>query len=189
MKAFNGNETFYYEPEQPVAQVTDFWRWQGSDLLNNTLRGVLSEFIVATALGIDLTKHRVDWEAYDLLYNTKWRIEVKSSAYIQSWEQKKPSSPLFSIRPAREWANDTGFGETSQRNSDLYVFCLFSETERENADPLNLKLWDFWVLSTANINLTFCEQKTVALGMIKSIAVQTKYDGLKSAVDLVVANL
>ena len=189
MKIFNGTESFFYEPEQTVAQVSDFWRWYGSDLLNNTLRGVLAEFIVAMALSIDLTENRVDWESYDLLYNSDYRVEVKASAYIQSWKQKKPSAPSFSIRAAREWCNETGFGETLQRNSDLYVFCLFSETEREKADPLNLKLWDFWTISTSNINQLFRKQKTVALGMIKPVAVHTKYDGLKSAIDLVVSNL
>ncbi len=32
------------------AAVSDFWRWAFSDLRDNTVRGVLAEFIVAAAL-------------------------------------------------------------------------------------------------------------------------------------------
>jgi hypothetical protein len=39
--------------KSPVgATVADFWGWSRSDLLDNTERGVLAEFIVATALDI-----------------------------------------------------------------------------------------------------------------------------------------
>jgi len=38
--------------------MEDFWRWSASDLLSNALRGVLAEFIVARALGIDTTAAR-----------------------------------------------------------------------------------------------------------------------------------
>ena len=38
----------------------EFLAWAYGDLLTNTTRGVLAEYIVATALGIDDTK-RVEW--------------------------------------------------------------------------------------------------------------------------------
>jgi hypothetical protein len=177
MKSLNGTENFFFG-EDPVAQVVDFWRWQGADLLSNALRGTLAEFIVAQALQIK-SLGRVEWDLYDLVYQGK-KIEVKSTAYIQSWKQTKLSTPRFDIHKS---------AQLSKRASDIYVFCLFGAKVKENADPLNLKLWDFWVLSTANINRTFGEQKTVALEMIKPIASQTKYGGLKSAVDLVVDTL
>ena len=34
----------------------EFWEWAYDDLLTNTTRGVLAEYIVATALGIRDTK-------------------------------------------------------------------------------------------------------------------------------------
>jgi hypothetical protein len=185
MHTLKGTENIFFLPEQPIAKINDFWRWQGSDLLNNTMRGIFSEFIVATALGIDTAVRRADWTPYDLLYRENCRIEVKSSAYIQSWNQKKPSAPSFSIRTTREWTSETGYATTPQRNSDIYVFCLFSETDRQSANPLNLSSWDFWILPTTIINQTFGTQKTVSLNKIKPISIQTKYDGIKKAVDTV----
>lgn len=173
-QAYTGIEHFVYN-DKPVSQVIDFWRWQGSDLLNNSLRGILAEFIVATALNIESTT-RVEWDLYDLTYR-ECKIEIKSSAYIQVWEQKKLYSPRFDIHK---------IVSLGKRTSDLYVFCLYNEKVKANVDPLNLHLWDFWTLSTSIIDSTFGEQKSVGLEMIKPIAIQSKYDGLKKAVDLTI---
>ena len=43
----------------------EFHAWAYDDLLTNTTRGVLAEYIVATALGIVDTK-RVEWDKHDL---------------------------------------------------------------------------------------------------------------------------
>ena len=43
----------------------DFYAWAYGDLFTNTTRGVLAEYIVATALGLHETK-RVAWNQYDL---------------------------------------------------------------------------------------------------------------------------
>ncbi len=36
----------------PPLQLVDYWRWAGSVLMENTLWGVLAEFLVAVALGL-----------------------------------------------------------------------------------------------------------------------------------------
>ena len=61
--------------------ITDFWKWYGSDLVNNALRGNLAEYIVGLALG-QQNKIQEGWAAWDLTY-TGIKIEVKSSGYIQ----------------------------------------------------------------------------------------------------------
>ncbi len=60
-----------------------------SDLLSNRNRSIFAEFLVGAALGV-LDKPRVEWDAFDLIYQGK-KIEVKSSAYLQSWQQNSPS--------------------------------------------------------------------------------------------------
>ena len=97
----------------------DYWAWNSSDLLINTERGSFSEFIVSAALDLDLSGTRVDWGPYDVSFPFEWccgdelrkevRIEVKSSAYLQSWDQDHPSSIVFSIRPARAWDPKLGY--------------------------------------------------------------------------------
>jgi hypothetical protein len=34
--------------------VLDFWQWSSSDLVSNSTRGCIAEFIVARALGLDM---------------------------------------------------------------------------------------------------------------------------------------
>src|SRR5690349_13127115 len=54
----------------------EFLAWAYDDLLTNTTRGVLAEYIVAKALGICDTK-RVEWDKYDLVIGDIG-VEVKS---------------------------------------------------------------------------------------------------------------
>ena len=45
--------------------LLDYWRWAYSDLIGNTDRGVLAEFIVGISIGA-ITKSRERWEPFDL---------------------------------------------------------------------------------------------------------------------------
>jgi hypothetical protein len=45
--------------------VLDFWQWTASDLVSNATRGLVAEFIVASALGL-AARVRDEWQAYDL---------------------------------------------------------------------------------------------------------------------------
>lgn len=89
------------------ATVLDFWRWSFSDLLMNTARGVLAEFIVAKALDISTDGVRPEWNPFDLITEDGIRIEVKSAAYIQSWAQKDYSTIQFGTAPRRGWDPET----------------------------------------------------------------------------------
>ena len=74
--------------------LLDFWQWFTSDLLNNTTRGKLAEFIAANALGIAGTIGQ-NWDSYDQVTSAGTTIEVKAVAFIQSWGQKKWSKIHF----------------------------------------------------------------------------------------------
>ena len=92
------------EPDTPIPGVVggqtvgDFWAWAFSNILTNITRGLFAEFLVGTALGAVEGK-RTEWDSYDLSYGDA-HIEVKSSAYLQSWEQDKPSNIGWSISPS-----------------------------------------------------------------------------------------
>lgn len=139
-----------------------FWEWAYGDLLSNTNRGVLAEYIVATALGIHDTK-RVEWDQYDLKIGDI-KVEVKSAAYVQTWEQTRLSTIKFGIRPAKGWDSRTNISATiAQRSADVYVFCLLKGEERDRIDPLNVEQWTFYVLSKHELDRQVPEQKTIAL--------------------------
>ena len=142
MKKLTGNERFLYNGIPINRLLLDFWSWQSSELLSNTLRGALAEYIVATALDIDSENSRVNWYEYDLLYGG-CRIEVKSSAYLQSWERDGFSRISFNIYPSRPVTASVWDDDDISRHSDVYVFCLFKSRDRELADPMMLEQWDF----------------------------------------------
>ena len=114
----------------------EFHEWAYDDLLANTTRGVLAEYIVAKALGTLDTK-RVEWHKHDLEIDGVG-VEVKSAAYLQSWETR-PSTISFGISPAMGWdAGTNTYGASAERSAAVYVFCLLNGTEREHVDPLDV---------------------------------------------------
>lgn len=119
-----GNEFLTDNGKKTEYNLLDFWRWSVSDILSNATRGRFAEFIVGTAIGLKPENLRDEWDAYDLTTENGIKIEVKSAAYIQSWNQKKFSTISFSIKPARYWDAETNMqrGEP-KRHADLYVFC------------------------------------------------------------------
>lgn len=140
----------------------DFQAWAYDDLLTNTTRGVLAEYIVASALGICETK-RVEWDQYDLEI-ADIKVEVKSAAYVQTWKQSRLSKIVFGIRPARGWNSRTDtYAPSSQRSADVYVFCLLEGENRDSIDPLDVEQWTFYVLSKHELDQKLPVQKTIRL--------------------------
>jgi hypothetical protein len=97
----NGSEPMRAGGES-VGTLGEFWSWACSDLANNTMRGVLAEYLVATALGA-AAGTRAEWDTVDIRTPEGWRVEVKSAAYLQSWAQSQLSEISFSIAPASGW--------------------------------------------------------------------------------------
>jgi len=160
-----------------------FWEWAYGDLLSNTNRGVLAEYIVASALGIHDTK-RVEWDQYDLKIGDV-KVEVKSAAYVQTWQQTRLSTIKFGIRPAKGWDSRTNISATiAQRSADVYVFCLLEGEEREHIDPLDVAQWTFYVLPKSKLDRNIPGQKTIGLGPLiaKLGPRECAYDALKAAI-------
>lgn len=161
----------------------DFWAWGFSELVGNTERGKLAEFIVAMAVGAAEGISN-SWESYDLRTPAGIRVEVKSSAYLQTWAQKELSKIIFSIRPTHAW-DSTGniFDESIQRQADVYVFCVLKHKEQETLNPLDLDQWEFYVLSTAVLDREAAGQKTIGLQRLINLgAVQSNFAGLNGAI-------
>lgn len=124
IKRKTGKEKFTFNGKLiENATITDFWKWHCSDLINNALRGNLAEYIVAMSLG-QKEDVQIGWAAWDLTYKGI-KIEVKSSAYIQSWFQKKFSSITFGIGKSRTWNKKTNqYDDVLKRQADIYVFAI-----------------------------------------------------------------
>lgn len=166
-----------------VGTLGGFWRWACSDLASNVMRGVLAEYLVATALGA-AADTRAEWDFVDIRTSEGWRVEVKSAAYLQSWAQLKPSEISFSIAPATGWDSRTGSTSTEvRRHSDVYVFCLLHHQEKQTLDPLDLGQWTFSVLSTRVLDERCPGQKTIRLSSLQRLRpVQATFSDLREAV-------
>lgn len=147
--------------------LLDFWRWSTSDLVNNATRGVFAEFLVATALGISVESPREVWAPWDLTTPEGIRVEVKSAAYIQSWNQRRLSPITFNIAPTQAW-DSTAMGQRTgaKRQSDAYVFALLAHQEKATIDPLNLDQWEFFVLPARTLDSHVQDQQTLSLGSL-----------------------
>ena len=163
-----GKEIFYNGAENMTENLLSFWQWSNSDILGNVARGVLAEYIVALAAGCETTKPRVEWGDYDLETPDGIKIEVKSSAYLQSWKQEELSNISFRIKRTVSDTITTEDGKKRKRRADIYVFCVLKHQEIQTIDPLNLAQWNFYVLATKALNEKTPTQQTIALSSLKS---------------------
>jgi len=175
----SGKEKFYFNNKKLPIDVLSFWQWSSSELLGNALRGVLAEFIIASIIDV-LDNPREEWDAYDLQTKNGLKIEIKSSAYLQSWEQKKLSNISFGIQPTGDSQSNSTI---RTRKSDIYIFCVLAHTDKESVNPLDLSQWDFYLLDTNILNTKVPTQKTISLSSLLSLKpTHVKYDKLKEEI-------
>ena len=157
-----------------------FWSWAYSDLHQNTIRPVLAEYIVGVLLGAK-SEGRVPWDAVDLVFEGRG-IEVKSSAYVQSWSETLSKRIAFDIKQTRTYDDATQrFSEEPCRSAACYVFCLWPETDRL-VSPLDATRWEFYVLSTKRIDGTLGTQKTLSLPRLRAMVDPVGHRDLREAV-------
>lgn len=180
-----GEEPIRDEHGAVRGDLLGFWRWAYSQTLDNALRGVLAEYLVALALGGPDREARVEWDAYDLTSTDGVKVEVKSTAYLQSWAQERKSTLAFSIPETSAWDPATGTYATERaRQADVYVFCVFTAVDPDTADPLDMAQWDFYVAPTARVNGVLGGQKTATLSSLTQRVAPEKvtFTGLADAV-------
>ncbi|MDD5792635.1 MAG: hypothetical protein PUD22_08640, partial [Erysipelotrichaceae bacterium] len=94
-------------------------------------------------------------------------VEVKTSGYIQTWDQDKLSNIVFGIRPTLGWDSETNtYSSDKIRQADVYVFCVHKHKEQETINPLDISQWDFYVLKTEELNRRAPGQKSASLASI-----------------------
>lgn len=178
-----GKETFLNGVDGLHKTLYDFWAWAFSDLVGNTERGKLAEFIVAMAVsatdGISGS-----WESYDLLSSDGIRIEVKASAYLQSWAQKELSQIRFGIRPTHAWdSKENTYDDSLLRQADVYVFCVLKHMNQDTLNPLDLSQWEFYTLSSKALDQAVGNQKSISLNRLISLgAIKSDFSGLNQAI-------
>jgi len=151
--------------------------------MSNRERGILGEFLVATALGLE-TEPRVEWNGYDLKYSGL-KIEIKTSSATQSWQQSNPSPVRFDIAPqSYSWDSVTDITDYEvKRHADVYVFCVL-----HGDDPLDTYGWAFYVVSTVVINQRLPNQKSIGVKPLMNLnPTVSTYADLKKNIESVIA--
>jgi hypothetical protein len=135
-------------------------------------------------LGV-LAHPRVEWDHIDFLYLGK-KIEVKSSAYLQTWPQQRPSVISFDIAPkTKPWIAETNVYGQPGRSADCYVLCLHAEREMSRCEVADPRQWQFYILPGTTITNAFGSQQTVRLSRISQLCTPVAYRDLKNAIDTV----
>jgi hypothetical protein len=143
--------------------IVDFWKWAYSDLIGNTERGAVAEYLVAIACDTE-DKVRISWDSYDIQLKNGLRIEVKSSAYLQTWKQKKLSSPVFNIPKTFNWDHiNNEYGLEKKRQADIYVFALLAHLDKDSLNPLDTRQWEFYIINTDILNKQIEDSKQITL--------------------------
>lgn len=168
-----GCEPFNARGEPLGSMLLDYWRWSGSDLVSNVGRGVLAEFLVASALK-RTEEPREEWGAFDVEVPGCGTVEVKSAAYIQSWEQTDYSRISFDIaKRTSAWNPKTGEYEElnpPRRVADVYVFCLLKHKCQKTIDPLYVDQWKLYVVRRSQLDRSkWKENKRIGLGSLASL--------------------
>ncbi len=185
-KTQSGCEPFNAGGESLGPTLRDYWQWSGSDLLGNVQRGVLAEFLVASALGVT-DEPREEWGAFDVEVPGCGTVEVKSAAYIQSWKQRDFSRISFDIaNRTSSWNPKTGEYEaldSPRRVADVYVFCLLSHKCQKTIDPLNVEQWKFYVVRRTQLDCSrWKKNKKIGLNSLTCLTKAIPYGELNCEV-------
>lgn len=171
-KKLCGTEPLTAPDGMVLGRLSDFWSWAHADLVSNTERGKLAEYIVACALEVQ-NQDLPSWNSCALVSPEGIRIEVKASGYIQSWGQAKVSTLSFGIQPTHSRNPETNsYAGEEKRQSDIYVFCVFKNTDQNTLNPLDVSQWDFYLLPSKVLNEKVGAQKRITLSRLLSIGAE-----------------
>ena len=149
--------------------------------MDNAERGAFAEYLVACAID-GKGNGRVNWDKYDLTSKEGITVEIKTSAYIQTWGQDRLSTIRLGIAETKGYDSETNTYEIDKkRQAQVYVFCIHYEIDQDNVNPLDTRQWDFYVLASKiiNGNKDYSKASSISLNpLIKWGAFKSKFEGL-----------
>lgn len=163
--------------------AVDFWRFQFSNIWD--MYEEVAEFVVNKALGMEKPFNKNGSTLYDIEYKGK-RIEVKATAYYHSWRKEGEYSEGRAFSIAETVGQHNEREDVPVRHNDVYVFCLNTGKNKQDADPFEMSHWEFYVVPTSLINEKCGHNKSITLGRLRSITPKegiVPFSGLKAAID------
>lgn len=176
-----GDEVFTLNGKPTEMNILDFWRWHFCERFD--LQDKFAEYIVAKALGLTAADNVGVWTLFDILYREK-RVEVKETSYLHAWQSdEEPKSKVRNFGINKAYSEYKDNASEYKRQSDIYVFCLNTGETRQEADPLRLENWEFYIIPTSKINELCGDAKSISLSRVRKIAHQCTYKEIRNVVD------
>ena len=147
--------------------LIDFLKWSCGALWDGSDKGVLSEFIVRTAIGSDSSP--ADGRQMNLITNSGFSVVTSAASFLQSTDAE-PDHICFSCIPRKN----------RHRHPDAFVFCLFRAYDR-TYDPLEMSNWTFYSLAGDRVRSL---SKVSLQTLLRMEPVQSDFVGLESAIDM-----
>lgn len=170
---YAGTEHFLANGEEMEITMNDFLRWSYPNFLTSERRNALSLFVVASSLGLskDCPSDTMVWKPYDILTGDGYRLQVSSASYLQSMDEEHPDFISFEV--LKPW------------DADAFIFCLYKGSAASQ-NPLNLDLWDFFVISSKSLMQDSDNRKSITLPRLQELGVwQCDYFGIADGIQKV----
>ena len=74
------------------------------------------------------------------------------------------------------------FTTEKKRHANVYVFCLLNHVNKVTIDPLYMDQWEFYVLSTKELNNYKRSQHSIMLKSLKGLTKAVTYDKLQTEI-------
>ena len=146
-------------------------------VMDNTIRGLWCEFMLAEALGPNCRPIGFAWHPWDLQigestadYPRRIRIQVKNSASLQTWNRAtgRISDSSFSLtwRKKPFYFDRDNPGVPCEEEGflcDVFILCHHPETDVNLADQRDPGQWDFFILPVRGANLAVTDTELVWL--------------------------
>jgi hypothetical protein len=146
-------------------------------VMQNNLRGLWVEAMVAELLGPEWKHTGADWAAWDFERADGLRLEVKQSARVQSWGVAN-SAPRFSIRAASgHYPENAPYlpNVSGDRLAHVYVFAWHNGDDQRIAEE-----WQFFVINSDRLRKG---QRGISLGAISKLVDPVKCGDLSAAIE------
>ena len=145
-------------------------------IMQNNLRGMYVEHLVAELLGEGWDLVGQDWAAWDIQHSDGTRVEVKQSARRQTWAapENGSSKPSFSIRVPKFIWKGAAKTTTNVRPADIYVFAWHG-TDGDESDQRVDGQWQFFVVPASELPA----QNVIGLTSLKRLTEPTDSVGLR----------
>lgn len=153
----------------------------GQKLITNSMRGLVSEVIVASALQPEWAWCAADWAGWDFERADGVKLEVKQSAARQTWTKTGdgPGACRFDIKPRAGSYVGADWYPGVARQADIYVFAHHFE-HRRSADHCDPTQWRFFVVAEHQLPP---QAKTIGLSVVERLVGGCSIADLRTSVD------